>query len=137
MSYSLAFWHAVTVVTFIGIKMESNRCEFLTTSHISDYLDIPHSTVRKILKQLTTAGLIETKEGAKGGVLLTKSPSNLTLLDVFEAVEVQSSLFKIGKIIDNDKAIRMANRVKFEIESSMYDINKRLKTVTIQDILNE
>ncbi len=54
MAYSLAFWHSVSVATLIAIKMELDKSEYLTTKHISEVLDIPHSTIRKILKQFTT-----------------------------------------------------------------------------------
>ncbi len=138
MSYSLAFWHSVSVATLIAIKMEHDKCEYLTTKHISEVLDIPHSTVRKILKQLTLERLIITREGAKGGVILTKEPKEITLLNIFNALEQKRPMFKTGSIMkDNDRAERIGKRAKQILQSSENSLKEQLEDVTLQDLLDE
>ena len=48
--------------------------------------------IRKTLGQLKAAGLVEVAAGV-GGAKLTKSPEDITLWDVFQAVEEDEDLF--------------------------------------------
>ena len=48
--------------------------------------------VRNILGLLSSAGIVEIKAGI-GGASLAKSPDEITMLDVFKAVEKEESLF--------------------------------------------
>jgi Rrf2 family protein len=77
------------------MKTEHEMYDLLSTKFIAERLDIPVPTLVKVLSKLTAANLIQAKEGAKGGILLAKSITDITLLDVFEAVEQGKPLFKI------------------------------------------
>ncbi|MDH6364171.1 Rrf2 family protein [Enterococcus sp. PF1-24] len=95
MSYSTATFQATSILLYIHFKTEDGLYDFLSTRSISEYLSIPNPTAVKILNKLRVAGLIHTKEGAKGGNLLTKSISEISMLEVFTAVEQDKPLFKI------------------------------------------
>jgi len=47
----------------------------------------PKSFLAKILQKLTRAGIVRSFRGVKGGFQLNRKPSEITLLDVIEAVE--------------------------------------------------
>lgn len=137
MAYSAAFCQSISVVVFIAIKMESNKCDYLTTKHISEVLEIPHSTVRKILKQLTMGGIIKAREGAKGGVLLTNPPEKITLLDIFTAIEQKRPLFKTYSVpLDDKKAKIIEKKVHNVLSNSETQLKTQLGAVTITDLLN-
>lgn len=55
---------------------------------------IPESFLRKIVPQLTRAGLIRSQRGTGGGIQLAKRAEELTLLDVIQAVEGEIFLNK-------------------------------------------
>ncbi len=57
------------------------------TSRIADEQHIPPSFLAKIISQLSVAGLLHTSRGARGGVSLAKSPEEITLLEVVEAID--------------------------------------------------
>lgn len=95
MAYSTATFQATSILLYIHFKTEDGLYDFLSTRSISEYLSIPAPTVVKILSKLNAAGLIQTKEGAKGGNLLSKSVSEITMLDVFTAIEQDKPLFKV------------------------------------------
>ena len=61
---------------------------------VAEYFDIPDKFLAKIAQQLVRSGIIEIKQGAKGGYLLVKEPADLTMLDAVEAI--------IGEIALND-----------------------------------
>ena len=43
--------------------------------------------IRRLLAQLTRAGIVESSHGAKGGFKLAKAPAKVSLYDVYKAVE--------------------------------------------------
>jgi Rrf2 family protein len=57
------------------------------TSQIAQEKRIPPSFLAKIVSQLSVAGLLQTSRGAHGGVSLARSPEEITLLDVVEAID--------------------------------------------------
>ncbi len=57
------------------------------TSQIAEEKHIPPSFLAKIVSQLSVAGLLQTSRGARGGVSLARSPENITLLEVVEAID--------------------------------------------------
>lgn len=94
MAYSNAMFQALSILIFIHIKSEENLYEYLSTRRISELLNIPVPTTAKVLGKLTAAGLTHAKEGAKGGILLAKPISEITFLEVFNAIEQEKPLFK-------------------------------------------
>jgi|DewCreStandDraft_2_1066082.scaffolds.fasta_scaffold01826_5 Rrf2 family protein len=61
--------------------------EFVPAATIAEKQDIPLAFLGKIINQLVVAGLVRTQRGARGGVTLTRSPADISLLDVVEALE--------------------------------------------------
>lgn len=94
MSYSLSFSKAVMVVIFVSDKIRQGHYEYLSTKSISEILNIPKPTLVKILQSLTAAELVETKEGKQGGIRLRKQPSEITVLDILNAMESGKPLFQ-------------------------------------------
>ena len=60
--------------------------------------EIPPHFLAKIAQDLAKAGLIDIKQGARGGLVLLKDPGNITLLEVVETM--------IGEIFLNDCVAR-------------------------------
>ncbi|MBP3959773.1 Rrf2 family transcriptional regulator [Gemmata sp. G18] len=58
-----------------------------TTAQIADATQVPKDYLSKILQGLAKKGLVETQRGVGGGVSLTKTPEEVTILDVVNAVE--------------------------------------------------
>jgi Rrf2 family protein len=53
--------------------------------------------VRRILKALARAGLVDVRPGRNGGVSLSRAPSDITLEDIYKAVEPGGALFALRK----------------------------------------
>jgi Rrf2 family protein len=62
------------------------------TSQIADEQHIPPSFLAKIISQLSIAGLIHTSRGARGGVSLARTPEEISILEVVEAIDGPISL---------------------------------------------
>ena len=49
--------------------------------------------IRRLLKQLEVGGLVTIRQGRNGGVTLNRSPADITLKDIHDAVEDGHGLF--------------------------------------------
>lgn len=54
---------------------------------LSEKTGIPAPTVAKIMGAMARSGLLESQRGIKGGFLLLKDPSEISIADIIEAVE--------------------------------------------------
>ncbi|MDN5325316.1 MAG: hypothetical protein PWP41_11 [Moorella sp. (in: firmicutes)] len=54
---------------------------------MAEELKVPVRFLLKILRLLTRAGITESYQGLNGGYALARSPGDITMLDVIEAVE--------------------------------------------------
>jgi len=54
---------------------------------IARQMDVPEDFLAKILKTLVDAGLVRSTRGPHGGYALARDPSQVSFLDVIEAVE--------------------------------------------------
>ena len=81
------------VATHVLLCIGRFQGEYKTTStFLAGSVNVHPVIIRKVLGQLRTAGLVEVAAGV-GGAKLTKSPKDITLLDVFRAVEEDEDLF--------------------------------------------
>jgi len=76
--------YAVRAVLYLSRLGLGNRA---ATSKIAEDQHIPPSFLAKIVSQLSIAGLLHTSRGARGGVTLSRSPEEITLLEVVEAID--------------------------------------------------
>lgn len=58
----------------------------LSAAAVAKQENMPKAVTLKLLKQLSAAGLVESRRGAAGGYLLAKAPDELTMYDLLEAV---------------------------------------------------
>ena len=59
----------------------------VSTAAISQIESIPRPFLSKVISRLATAGLVITTRGMGGGVALSRSPDEITLLQVIESVD--------------------------------------------------
>jgi Rrf2 family protein len=139
MSYSLAFSQAIAITVFVAAKVDACMYDFVPTKEVSESLNIARPSAVKILRNLNSVGIIETREGAKGGVRLAKSPDEMTLLDIFNAIEQQRSLFKFDSNIQitNDKQARVLNNVVDALGNAQNAMKASLQNVTIAELYRE
>lgn len=76
--------YAVRAVLYLSKLTNGGRAP---TNKIAHDQQIPPSFLAKIISQLSVAGVVQTSRGARGGVYLSRPPSNITLLEVVEAID--------------------------------------------------
>lgn len=137
MAYSTATFQAVSILIFIHFKSEEGQYDYLSTKIISEMLNIPAPTAVKVLNKLNAAGLTHTKEGAKGGILLAKPISNITFLEVFNAIEQGKPLFKVQYDfnIEYEKLDSIKEKGIRCLQDAEDAMKLSLKKVTLLDLL--
>ena len=135
MGYSLSFSKAVLVVIFISDKIRQGQYEFLSTKSISEILNIPKPTLVKILKNLSIVGIIETKEGKQGGIRLMRRPSQITILDVLNAMETGKPLFQTSFNIMAEG--KRPNNAQKSITNLLDNAEKQMKNILNQKTIKE
>ena len=81
--------YAVRAVRYLATLEPDKRA---ATSLVAREQKIPPSFLAKIISQLSIAGLIHTSRGARGGVSLARSPEEISVLEVVEAIDGPISL---------------------------------------------
>lgn len=81
--FSSACVDAIRVMTYMTKKEEG----FVSAETISKDLEIVLPYLAKTLKKLSGAGLLESKRGVGGGVMLTKKPEAIKLLEIIIAFD--------------------------------------------------
>ena len=71
-------------VLFLSIKKEK---VIFNAAEVSKELKVPKEFVSKVLQILTNSGIIGSKKGKSGGFYLAKSPSQIKLIDIVEAID--------------------------------------------------
>lgn len=138
MAYSLSYSKSILVLIFISDKTRLGKTEFLSTKYMSEILNIPRPTLTQIISNLMRAGILQTKEGANGGVRLIKSEDQITLLDMLLAIENEKPLFQTEYELNvsgdrPDSAKKTVNTVLRTIEQTTKD---ELKKVTLKDLIS-
>jgi len=70
----------------------SSNNQLQTTETLAKATYLPVTTVRKLLKQLVDAGIVNSYRGIKGGYVLAQNPEVLSVADVVVAIEGPISL---------------------------------------------
>jgi Rrf2 family protein len=59
----------------------------VSAGEIGELLHASEATLAKVLQRLVKVGLVTSTRGPKGGFLLGKAPQDISLLEIFEAIE--------------------------------------------------
>jgi Rrf2 family protein len=84
MHLSKAGEYAVRAMLHLAAKQGKNLTQI---SNVSAKWNIPESFLRKILNNLSKAGLVNSTRGKRGGFELARSAAEITLLDIIEVSE--------------------------------------------------
>ena len=83
MQISSRFTIAIHVLTCIEVFKDEYK---LTSDFLANSVNVNPVVIRRLLQQLKAAGLVNVSRGS-GGASLARSPEEITLLDVYHAVE--------------------------------------------------
>jgi Rrf2 family transcriptional regulator, nitric oxide-sensitive transcriptional repressor len=81
--FSQTVEYALRAVVHLASKAPAAR----TTDQIAEATRVPKAYLSKVLQGLSRAGVVHSQRGIGGGITLTKGPTDVTILEVVNAVE--------------------------------------------------
>lgn len=132
---SSRFSIAVHILSLIAVSPAYN-----TGDMIAESVNTNPVIIRKIIGMLKKAGLVDVRSGV-GGASLLKDPEQITLLDIYRAVEVieNGELFNfhdhpnpqcpVGKNIET--------ALRYEMREAQSAMEKRLAEVSLKQLITQ
>jgi len=138
MAYSLALTQALYILIYVGNKVELGLYDYIPTQTLSQDLNIPPSSASMILRRLSRAEFIETREGANGGIRLAVGPESITVLDVFNAIEQGRPLFQaeVKLNVSGAKVSRAHQALSEMFQNAQRAMEQSLASVTIRNLMD-
>lgn len=75
--------YGIVLMTYLASKTYQQH----SAHTLSDAVQVPLPTVRKVLKSLSQSGLLQSERGAHGGYNLRRSPALISIAEVIAAIE--------------------------------------------------
>lgn len=139
MKLNKSFEQATYVVTMLALQEGHQPVK----SHVlSQILQVSDSYLKKVLMKLSKAGLIVSQASKTGGYQLAKPVDEITLKDIFFALELQADVvdFKhiAHQIYDDELHVRQVEeKVKMTLEAGLSAFYDQLETLSISDLLRQ
>lgn len=137
MSLSTAFPHAILAMMYVTDKVQQGLFDYVPIQQVSSELNIPPSTMGLIMRSLNRAGLVETREGAKGGIRHARAPETITLYDIFRAIEQERPIFQtqLQPRVTGTKPTNAQQAIVTVLHDAEQALLERLRQTTLTDLL--
>ena len=126
---------AVHLMAGHGFCTETDR----TTNQLAASVNTSPSFIRRTLAKLSKSGLIETSKGKNGFCRLGKKPADISLLDIYLAVEAPKA-FSIHHY-EETKPCRVSCNIKSVLEDALNKTQKgmedSLAKISLGDLLSD
>ncbi len=137
MQISSRFTIAIHVLTAIDIFKDNYK---ITSDFLASSINVNPVIIRKIMQSLKGAGLIEVKMGT-GGMKIAKPLDEITLLDIFNAVEPlgEGGLFHFH---ENPSTVCPVGRnIHAGLDDKLFSIQAameaQMKSITLADVVKD
>ena len=135
MAVNTQFSIAVHLMAGLGCRCEGG----VTSGELAQSVNTSASFVRRVLAKLSKAGLVETATGKAGSCWLVKKPEQISLLDIYRAVDAPK-VFAIHAY-PSEKSCRVSCNIKVALEKALEKsqraMEKSLGQMTLAEILTE
>ncbi len=75
--------YAIVLMSYLATKNELKH----SAHSLSDAVQVPQPTVKKVLKALSQAGLLKSERGAQGGYSLVRGANDISVAEIIIALE--------------------------------------------------
>ena len=129
--FSQTVEYALRAVAFLAGQAPAGR----TTDQIAVATRVPKPYLSKVLQKLVEKGVVNSQRGVGGGMSLVKTPAELTILEVVNAVE------PIGRIREcplglRSHGVRLCPLHK-RLDDAMAMVEAAFRDTTLAEVLNE
>jgi len=96
---------------------------------------LPLSTVSKLLKELLQSGLLTSHRGTKGGYMLAKDPSQISVVDIISAIEGPMALTECSTDISGLCNLELSCPIKSNQRVINQAVRGVLEKITLSDLV--
>jgi len=106
----------------------------VATLALAEKMSIPYRFLRKIVSKLVNAGLLESRRGKGGGLVLSRPSSAISLLDIIDAVDPLSVL--LNRCCEGGEGCDRAPLcgVHQLLDEMQRDLNDKLRGVSLASV---
>jgi len=122
--------YAVKAVIYVASYKGSKLC---TITEIAESEKVPREFLAKILKELTQRGILRSYRGVQGGYKLAKPESEISFLDIIEAVQERFNRIRHPGPAEEHKVYKGASFVFWQ---ELYDLVENKLATKKLDSLN-
>lgn len=120
----------------VSMAQNYNKSEYITVISISEKLGISKIYLEQVFSMLKRGGIVSSVKGAQGGYQLARTPRQISVYDVFSAVE--GSLFERTE----DTVSSMSPEIEKAMRKSVFDaidksVRDSLTRVSLDDLITE
>ena len=139
MKISKSFEQGIYVLLMLGLQKDNQSVK---SNVMSKILKVSDSYLKKILRKLVLADLVISSASKDGGFQLKKSLNQITLYDVYKAIETEGIKYEISDlaehIFNDDEHIKQSKKkVMDTIDLGVNAFNSELSSVYLSELLIE
>ncbi|MBI2808807.1 MAG: Rrf2 family transcriptional regulator [Planctomycetes bacterium] len=117
------------------VHLASNSPAAQTTEEIARATKVPQAYLSKVLQGLVAAGVVRSQRGLGGGISLVKKPSELTILEVVNAVDPIQRI-KTCPLALASHGVRLCP-LHFRVDRALAMVEDAFRATTLQEIIDE
>lgn len=139
MNNSSRFVVAVHIMSMLDIAPSLRKVQSVPSDRIAMSVNTNPVVVRRILGDLRKAGLVTSQAGVQGGSMLAKSAKNITLLDIYRAVD-DGRLFPMHPSQPNPRCpvgLNIQEVLKDTLNEAEQAMQRKLADVTLAQVSND
>ena len=79
--------YALIAMKHLALRIDRRSEESASAREIAELYDIPIELMAKVLQRLVRGGLLASHQGTRGGYQLARTPSQISVADVIQAID--------------------------------------------------
>jgi Rrf2 family protein len=135
MAVNRQFSIAVHVMAGLGYRDGRDT----TSSQLAMSVNTSPSFVRRVLSKLSKAGLVRTAKGQAGACWLARKPAEISLLDIYQAVDAPKAFAIHAYAAQKQCAVSCHIKAALDkvLDKTQRSMETGLKKITLADVLAE
>jgi len=139
MKLTVGFQQSIVLMTLVATQADNQG---LNIGVIASQMKVNESYLRKLARKLVEAGLLSSSRNKFSGYTLSKEPKEISLLDIFNAIEGAESFLSITDTIhqtfagiQEDYVGKKMDEVLILLEQAEELYRQKLTTYTLEQLL--
>jgi len=115
--------------------LAKNKKQELSVKELADIENVSSSYLAKVMQSLSSAGIVISAEGKKGGYTLSRSAEEINLAQIMELFEAEENVFEC---VDEIHGCTIKDRCKIHavFKDAYQEMLDKLRETSIADILD-